>query len=101
MSTARPVVVNKLPKQWKYWCKTQRMHPHGCNSKWARSTTWFYLKGHNHVWRINCYGEFQLGDTIEKFDRWALCDNIISCKVPETELEFKETVLYMLHVKYI
>jgi hypothetical protein len=64
-----------LPKQWKDWCRRAGLRTMGPRRKWERNwrSSWLYLQGRGHVWRINCYGEFQCGDTHEDFDRWARC----------------------------
>lgn len=71
----------KLPKQWKHWIYRVGLRPHG--RKYTHGTSnWLYFKGKGHVWRIarkyddNNMLVFQRGDTIEEFDRWALCDII-------------------------
>lgn len=103
LMNARVEVDVKLPKQWKDWClrlglqrHNTRRHP-GCASprvsKWDRNEyAWYYLKGKGFVWRINCYGEFQRGDKIEDFDRWALCRIDSYYPVPRTLQEFKDAV---------
>lgn len=53
--------------------------------------SWFYLIGRGYVWRVNCYGMFQRGDTIEDFDRWALCD-IYEEDMPTTKKKFSNFV---------
>ena len=88
----------KLPKQWKHWCKKAGLRRWSNKiSKWDRNiSAWFYLKGRGYVWRVNCYGEFERGDSIENFDRWALCDIDSVSRVPENELEFLMTVQYLI-----
>lgn len=79
----------KLPKSWKYWCKTNRFVAHGYQKNEKRKSAWLYLKGHGHVWRVNDKGMFQRGDSYEDFDRWALCSDIYEMPIPQTEGEFK------------
>lgn len=90
----KPEVKVKLPKQWKHWCAQMGLRRH-CRKiyKWDRNiNSWLYLKGKGHVWRINCYGEFERGDTIEDFDRWALCNIDYLDNVPQTFGAFKFAV---------
>ena len=84
----------KLPKQWKHWCRqlgfrTQTWPGYKKDRSWH---TWFYLKGKGHVWRVNCYGHFERGDTYEEFDRWALCNIDFLDNVPQTFAAFKWAV---------
>lgn len=64
-----------LPKQWKDWCRAAGLRLNGRRRKWERNwrSSYLYLKGRGHQWRINMYGEFQCGDRLEDFDRWARC----------------------------
>lgn len=78
----------KLPKQWKHWCKDQRLR-----TTWGKN--WFNLMGRGHFWRINCHGMFQRGDTYEDFDRWALCD-IKEVPMPKTRQEFRDSIKFLL-----
>jgi hypothetical protein len=90
----------KLPKQWKNWCQRMGLRRH-TNSikKWDRNfDSWLYLKGHGHVWRVNCYHEFERGDTYEDFDRWALCNIDRVPTIPQTFEEFKNAVENLLHI---
>jgi hypothetical protein len=81
----------KLPKQWRHWCRLANLRIHD-GSKWARRKhAWFYLKGRGRVWRVNCFGVLQRGDTYEDFDRWALCD-IRELPMPKTQKEFLDTI---------
>lgn len=82
-----------LPKQWKHWCKDQRLTIHGLGRK--RMGNWFYLKGRGHYWRVNCYGMLQRGDTYADFDRWALCD-IEEVAMPRTRAQFRAAVAKLL-----
>ena len=84
----------KLPKQWKHWCADQKLRIHGrkCGN---RQSQWFYLEGHGRYWRVNCYGQFQCGDTYDDFDRWALSD-IAELPLPKTRAEFRTAVSQML-----
>lgn len=82
----------KLPKQWKYWCRKYGLKP----QRYSRSIySWFYLEGYGRVWRVNCHGYFEIGDLLTKFDRWALCNPIISVEVPRTEKEFELAIVHM------
>jgi len=47
------------------------------------------------MWRVNCHGMFERGDTYADFDRWALCD-IKSVQVPITKADFRMAVNYLL-----
>lgn len=87
----------KLPKQWKHWCADQRLRLHG--RKFSHGLRqWFYLKGHGHYWRVNCYGMLQCGDTYEEFDRCALCD-IAETTMPATRAEFRAAIGKLLQEK--
>lgn len=86
----------KLPKQWKHWCKKAGFkiqgYRYGMESRWARRPwAWFYLEGKGYHWRVNCFAEFERGDTYEDFDRWARCI-IDATRLPKTEAEFMEAV---------
>ena len=87
-------VVVKLPKQWKHWCQKAGLRRYSNRvHKWDRnSDAWCYLKGRGFVWRINCFGHFQRGDTHEEFDRWALCQIDQIDHIPASETEFLNTV---------
>lgn len=87
---------SKLPKQWRQWCRKARLKPHGYQVSGRKQYEWFNLIGHGRVWRVDCYGIFQVGDTIEAFDRWALCNPIIGVKIPKTEADFIRNVKLML-----
>jgi len=93
------MMVGKLPKQWKYWCRKYGLKPYTRwkrRSKYSRSIhSWFYLEGFGRVWRVNCWNEFQVGDLLEEFDRWALCNPIISVEIPKTEKEFELAIIQM------
>ena len=85
----------KLPKQWNDWCRAANLHPIP-SSKAYRKHNRFYLKGRGHHWRVNCFKEFELGDTYADFDRWALSVRIVS-DLPKTKAEFLETVTLALN----
>lgn len=87
----------KLPKQWRHWCGKAQLRVYGKYHR--REHEWFYLKGRGRVWRVNCYGQFQCGDTIADFDRWALCDIEQLDEIPQTEHAFIQAVEYLLRVK--
>jgi len=86
----------KLPKQWRHWCKKAGLQIKGSRGNWCP----FYMTGHGRVWRLNCLEMFQCGDTLEDFDRWALCD-IEETTRPETEQEFLNAVESLLNLKRI
>lgn len=67
----------KLPKQWKHWVSRANLR---IVDYYNRKPCGYYLKGRGFHWRVNCYGEFERGDTYDEFDRWALC-TIDSCLV--------------------
>lgn len=84
--------MNKLPKQWKHWCQKAGLRLHSAADSYSRrDSAWYYLKGHGRVWRINCYGMLQCGDTLKEFDRWALC-NIVEIELPTSLAQFKVAV---------
>lgn len=85
-----------LPKQWEHWCRKARLKPQGAD-RWSRGIQkrGFYLRGRGHHWRVNCFGIFQIGDTYEEFDRWALC-TVVDVMMPTCEADFLEAVQYML-----
>lgn len=82
----------KLPKQWKHWCQKAGLRIHGAAWTGRNKKYWCYLKGRGFVWRINCFGHFQRGDTHEEFDRWALCRIDQIDHIPASETEFLNTV---------
>lgn len=87
-----------LPKQWKHWCKANKLrlqNTHRCTSNRGE---WIYLIGHGHVWRINDENMFQMGDNYETFDRWALCD-IEMVSLPKSLTEFNEAVKTLIERK--
>lgn len=86
-------VAVKLPKQWRHWCASMHLRPNYRRGK--AHWNWFYLKGRGHMWRVNCFAEFQRGDTYAEFDRWALC-SIDAAEIPKTKAEFKATVLRLV-----
>lgn len=86
----------KLPKQWEHWCKYQGLSIHGKRYKKKRED-WLYLKGKGFVWRVNCHGMLQRGDSIPDFDRWALCE-IDERPLPKSQNEFREAVKYLASV---
>ena len=89
----------KLPKQWKHWCRSAKLWPHSNKPSRERGEWgWWYLKGHGRVWRVNNKGMFQCGDTYAEFDRWALC-NIEQEPKPATLKEFLTTVNVLLRRK--
>lgn len=85
----------KLPKQWKHWCRINGLRPFYGG---ITQSDWFYLRGRGHVWRVNCHNEFECGDKIEEFCRWALCD-IERTGVPRNKESFKVAVDSLLEVK--
>lgn len=89
-----------LPKQWEHWCRLARLRLQGTD-RWGRGVQkrGFYLRGRGHHWRVNCFGIFQLGDTYEEFDRWALC-TINEVMMPTTKADFLASVEYLLNVRY-
>lgn len=91
-----PLWKEKLPKQWRQWCRKARLKPHGGQVTGRQQHEWFNLTGHGRVWRVNCYGIFQVGDKLADFDRWALCDPIVGMNLPQTEAEFLKTLNFML-----
>ena len=90
----------KLPKQWRHWCQKLGLRRHTRKvTKWDRNMfSWFYLKGKGHVWRVNCLGHFERGDTYEEFDRWALCNIDHVQTVPQTFAEFKRDVENLISI---
>lgn len=83
----------KLPNKWKYWCKKSGLRPYSGNAR--NTNSYWYLKGKGYVWRVNCHGNFQRGDTYEDFDRWALC-TISETPCPQNEKQFKMDVEWLL-----
>jgi hypothetical protein len=86
--------MSKLPKQWRHWCADQKLKIHGYK-KGQRQWQWFCLKGKGYVWRVNCYGMLQRGDSYKDFDRWALC-SIDEVPLPLTLAEFRAAVKLLL-----
>jgi len=81
----------KLPKQWRHWCQSSGLYVNRTLGGQRKEYSWFYLKGHGYVWRLNCNDEFEIGDRIQDFDRWALCE-INRLPMPHSLKEFKWTV---------
>ncbi len=88
--------MQKLPKQWKHWCRKNGLRIKGKYSYIAA----FYPVGYGHHWRLNCHEQFELGDSFEDFDRWALCD-IVSVPKPTSLAEFTKAVTHLLEQKGI
>jgi hypothetical protein len=92
-------MMQKLPKQWKHWCRMAGLKPHSNRPSRERSEwAWWYLQGRGRYWRINDKGMFQCGDTYAEFDRWALCD-IEQEPRPNSMSEFSKTVAVLLNRK--
>ena len=89
----------KLPKQWRDWCKSQNLKPYSRRFGGQASHHWFYLKGRGRVWRVNCHGQFERGDRLQEFDRWALCDSVKQ-PLPKTKQEFAAAVWFALYGTY-
>ena len=85
-------MTRRLPPQWRHWCQSAGLRPWGPGRDAWR---WFYLRGHGRVWRVNDQWQFQCGDTIQDFDRWALCD-IQQVPLPATRAAFRQTVRDLL-----
>lgn len=83
-----------LPKQWRDWCASMRLVPHGKRGHGQHQ--WFYLKGRGHYWRVNCHGMLQCGDLYDDFDRWALC-RTTQVELPKTKAEFQREVRWLLN----
>ena len=79
------VANTKLPKQWKHWARMNMMKLH--SSRTRKDYDYFNLKGHNHYWRVNCHGMFQISCPIEDFDRWANSFQA-ETELPKTRTEF-------------
>lgn len=80
----------KLPKSWKHWCRSCKLEiDDGANSGG------YYLKGRGYRWRVNVHGMFQRGDSIDSFERWAVCA-IDEVPMPKTLSEFKDAVAELL-----
>ena len=84
--------MTKLPKQWRNWCASMHLAPY-C-TKGTGKHNWHYLEGRGRVWRVR-YGSLQRGDTLEGFDRWALCD-IVEYPLPKTRDEFQKAIASLL-----
>ena len=89
---------HKIPKQWKHWCKSAKLKPQ-CATYQRYKSSWLYLQGLGHVWRLNCHDQFQIVDRIEDFDRWALCSGIISVSKPASKKEFLNVVACLISEK--
>lgn len=84
--------MQRLPKQWKNWCQRAGLRLYsGADSYSRREGAWYYLRGHGRVWRLNCHHMLQCGDTLQEFDRWALC-NIVETAQPTSLAQFKVAV---------
>ena len=84
----------RLPRQWKHWCKSAKLKPSHRGFE-RNSTSWRYLKGRGHFWRVNMHGILQMGDTYTVFDRWANSARIDRA-VPSSKIDFEETIHDML-----
>ena len=82
----------KLPKQWRHWCKRMGLRPSGPTKHNRTKYAWLYLRGKGFVWRVNCLGHFQRGDTYSDFDRWALCDISEMDYIPYNFASFEASV---------
>lgn len=80
MNSTNNLATFTLPTDWAKWCKEANLTIEDDNG--------FYLKGRGYRWRVNCFGEFELGDTYEDFDRWSLCKIDSVPQYPKTEKEF-------------
>lgn len=85
-----------LPKQWRHWCKLMKLKPEGRG--YRHRHRYYALIGRGRHWRINMYGEFQMSEKHETFDRWA---NSLekSVPMPLNEKDFKNAVKEMLNGK--
>jgi hypothetical protein len=83
------------PKQFKHWCRKSGLRPQFSGRP---KYNLFYLNGHGHHWRINCYNNLQIGDPFDTFDRWALC-KIDEAPMPQSLSEFQETVQKLLSAR--
>lgn len=83
----------KLPKQWRHWCKLMKLKPESRGYRYRHC--YYALIGRGRHWRINMYGEFQMSEKHETFDRWA---NSLekTAPMPKTKYEFIKTVKEML-----
>ena len=88
------IKINKLPKQWKDWCKSANLRPSYKRFN-KKSYSHMYLKGRGRLWRVSSDWVFQCGDTYEEFDRWALC-SITQAPVPKIKTDFLLTVSNLL-----
>jgi hypothetical protein len=82
----------KLPKQWADWCKKAGLKP---ESSGQRQSRWFYLVGKGRRWRVNMYGEFQVGAKIADFDRWALSVRFTLPRLPRNKWDFVDAIYLM------
>lgn len=92
-SDSPKLLIPSTPKQWRHWCKKMGLRPTTSTKyPWHRAThCWLFLKGKGFMWRINCFGELERGDTYADFDRWALC-HINRIDMPLTFDDFKYSV---------
>lgn len=81
------------------WCADQNLRPaYKLSGKAKNLRNWFYLVGKGYHWRVTCDTTLQIGDTYEKFDRWALCDRE-EVPLPKTHEEFRQAVKQLLAAK--
>jgi hypothetical protein len=90
-------MAQKVPKQWKHWCQQAGLTRYGAKGRWRGRylSSWFYLRGHGRVWRLNDQAQLQCGDAYADFDRWARC-RIEQAPRPRSLAEFKATVRELL-----
>ncbi|MHD0644080.1 hypothetical protein ACYPKM_00420 [Pseudomonas aeruginosa] len=85
-----------LPKQWKHWCRIAGLRVQYRKGRGGRKKhTLFNLVGRGFVWRVTANHTFQRGDTITRFDRWALCA-IEETRIPMTKAAFVDAVESLL-----
>lgn len=84
-----------FPKQWKYWMKLASVCKYDTEYRRVYHGK-THFSGHNRLFRINCYGEFQCSVPSEHFDRWSNSVGITYPTVPQSEKEFLYVVKWMI-----
>lgn len=88
----QPILQPYLPKQWSQWVKKAGLRRESGACQRGLSS-YFYLKGKNRNWRVNCFGELECSCPLEHFDRWANSRGAnYGYHLPKTEAEFVAAV---------
>ena len=84
-----------LPKQWCHWVKKMNLDKYDTEYRRTRYGK-THLSGHNRLFRVNRYGEFQCSVPLEHFDRWSNSLGYTYPMIPKTFKEFQWVVTTMI-----